>query len=121
SYILVIVLLVGWRPALAPAMQKASAAERLAALRRVADVGLLVVAVIGGIVFGWVTASEAAAVGAAGALLICFRRGKLNRAALRRALEDTLRTSGLIYLVVIGALIFAAFISVTGLAEAIGA
>jgi TRAP-type C4-dicarboxylate transport system permease large subunit len=34
--------------------------------------------------------------------------------------EDTLRTSGLIYLVLIGALIFAAFISVTGLTEAIG-
>jgi TRAP-type C4-dicarboxylate transport system permease large subunit len=39
---------------------------------------------------------------------------------LRRALEDTLRTSGLIYLVIIGALTFAAFISVTGLTETIG-
>jgi C4-dicarboxylate transporter, DctM subunit len=88
--------------------------------RSVVDIGLLVPIVIGGIVFGWITPTEAAAVGAAGALLICFRRGKLNRASLRRALEDTLRTSGLIYLVVIGALIFAAFISVTGLTEAIG-
>jgi tripartite ATP-independent transporter DctM subunit len=68
-----------------------------------------------------VTPSEAAAVGAAGALFICFKRGKLTRASLRRAIEDTLRTSGLIYLVLIGALIFSAFISVTGLTEAIGA
>src|SRR5690606_13418472 len=82
--------------------------------------GLLVPVVIGGIVLGWITASEAAAVGAAGALLICSKRGKLDRASLRRALEETLRTSGLIYLVVIGALIFAAFIAVTGLADAIG-
>lgn len=120
SYFLVIVLLAGWRPALAPPTPRSSWTERGAALRRIVDIGLLVFVVIGGIVFGWITASEAAAVGAAGALLICFKRGKLNRASLRRALEDTLRTSGLIYLVVIGALIFAAFISVTGLADAIG-
>ena len=120
SYFLVIVLLVGWRPALAPRTPRASWAERWASLRGVVDLGLLVLLVVGGIIFGWITPSEAAAVGAAGALLICFKRGKLTRSSLRRALEDTLRTSGLIYLVVIGALIFAAFVSVTGLAEAIG-
>jgi len=48
------------------------------------------------------------------------RRGRFSGKALGKALEDTLRTSGLIYLVVIGALIFAAFISVTGLTDAIG-
>ena len=41
-------------------------------------------------------------------------------ATLRQALEETLKTSGLIYMVIIGALIFAAFISVTGLTDAIG-
>jgi tripartite ATP-independent transporter DctM subunit len=120
SYFLVIALLVGWRPAIAPRTVRASWAERRAALRGVVDIGILVIVVTGGIVLGWITPSEAAAVGAAGALAICFRRGKLNRASLRRAVEDTLRTSGLIYLVLFGALIFAAFISVTGLTEAIG-
>jgi C4-dicarboxylate transporter DctM subunit len=121
SYFLVIALLVGWRPRIAPRTDRATWGERRAALRRVIDIGVLVVVVTGGIIFGWVTPSEAAAVGAAGALVICLKRGKLSRASLRRAIEDTLRTSGLIYLVVIGALIFAAFISVTGLTEAIGA
>jgi tripartite ATP-independent transporter DctM subunit len=120
SYFLVIALLVRWRPGIAPRTERASWVERRRALRGVIDIGILVVAVTGGIVIGWVTPSEAAAVGAAGALFICFRRGKLSWASLRRALEDTLRTSGLIYLVVIGALIFSAFISVTGLTEAIG-
>jgi tripartite ATP-independent transporter DctM subunit len=121
SYFLVIAAWVFLQPDVAPQLSRASWAQRRAALRRVVDIGLLVVAVTGGIVIGWVTPSEAAALGAAGALLICRLRGRLSIAALRGALEDTLRTSGLIYLVVIGALIFAAFISVTGLTDAIGA
>jgi tripartite ATP-independent transporter DctM subunit len=120
SYFLVIGLWVAWRPDVAPRLPRASWPERRAALRRVVDIGLLVVVVTGGIVLGWVTPSEAAALGAAGAFVICLLRGALSVATLRRALEDTLRTSGLIYLVVIGALIFAAFISVTGLTDAIG-
>ena len=106
---------------MAPRLARASWAERLAALRRMIDIGLLVVVVTGGIVMGWVTPSEAAAVGASGALLVCAFRRKLNLATLRHALEETLKTSGLIYMVIIGALIFAAFISVTGLTDAIGA
>jgi C4-dicarboxylate transporter, DctM subunit len=120
SYFLVIALLVRWRPGIAPRTPRASWSERRAALRRVVDIGILVVAVTGGIVAGWVTPSEAAAAGAAGALVICLLRGRLSRVTLRRAVEDTLRTSGLIYLVLIGALIFSTFISVTGLTESIG-
>jgi tripartite ATP-independent transporter DctM subunit len=120
SYFLVIGLWVALQPGVAPQLPRASWPQRRAALRRVVDIGLLVVAVTGGIVLGWVTPSEAAAFGSAGALLICALRGQLSVATLQSALEDTLRTSGLIYLVIIGALIFAAFIAVTGLTDAIG-
>jgi C4-dicarboxylate transporter DctM subunit len=120
SYFLVIAIWVALRPGAAPTLPRASWSDRSVALRRVIDIGLLVVAVIGGIVIGWVTPSEAAALGSAGALVICLLRGRMNTQALKTALEDTLRTSGLIYLVIIGALIFAAFISVTGLTDAIG-
>jgi C4-dicarboxylate transporter, DctM subunit len=120
SYFLVIALWVRLQPGIAPRLPSASWAERGAALRRILDVGLLVVVVTGGIAIGWVTPSEAAAVGATGALGICLARGRLNMETLRRALEETLRTSGLIYLVIVGALIFSAFISVTGLTDMIG-
>lgn len=120
SYFLVIVLLVALRPGIAPRLPRADWGARLSALRRVVDIGVLVVIVTGGIAMGWVTPSEAAAVGATGAFLVCLLRGRLNRTTVYRALEDTLKTSGLIYLVIVGALIFAAFISVTGLTDAIG-
>jgi tripartite ATP-independent transporter DctM subunit len=120
SYCVVIAIWVALRPESAPPTPRASWAERGAALKRVVDLLLLILLVIGGISLGWFTPSEAAAVGSVGSLLICLRRGKLSRETLQNAMTATLRTSGMIYTVVIGALIFSVFISVTGVAEAFG-
>ena len=73
--------------------------------------------VIGGIAAGWFSPPEAASIGAVGALLLCAWRKRMNWAAIRDAMNETLRTSGMIYAVVVGALIFSVFISLTGLAE----
>ena len=47
-------------------------------------------------------------------------RRRFSWDALTHALEETLKTSGFILLVIVGALIFSVFVSVTGLAEALG-
>lgn len=120
-YVAVIWLLVRFRPDLAPRSERAGWGERLRALGRIADMLLLIGFVIGGIAVGWMSPSEAAAFGAAGALALAAWRGRLNRAMLYTAFEETLKTSGLILLVVLGALVFSVFVSVTGLAEALGA
>ena len=120
-YALVIFIVVWINPALAPAGERAPWADRLRALGRIWEIVALVLLVIGGISMGWISPSEAAAVGAAGALVIATMRRKLDRAALFHAFRETLRTSGLIYLIIIGALVFSAFVAVTGLADAAGA
>jgi C4-dicarboxylate transporter, DctM subunit len=120
-YMLVIWLLIRWRPDLGPTTERASWGERLRALARIWDMLLLIALVIGGIALGWISPSEAAAIGAAGAFAIAAIRRRLSRAMLKEAFERTLETSGLILLVIIGALIFSVFVSVTGLAGAIGA
>jgi C4-dicarboxylate transporter DctM subunit len=114
-YCLVIVLLCRVNPSIAPATQRSSWKQRRSALLKVSDLGLLVLLVIGGIALGWFTPPEAASVGVLGALLLCARRRRLNAQTLRHALGETLATSGMIYLVVIGALIFSVFISLSGL------
>jgi len=85
-------------------------------LLRVTDLALLILLVIGGIALGWFTPPEAASVGVVGALALCLWRRRLTWQSLRHALAETLRTSGMVYLVVIGAIIFSVFVSVTGLA-----
>jgi tripartite ATP-independent transporter DctM subunit len=116
-YIITIVVLCRWRPSIGPATSRAPWPERRAALLRILDLAALIVVVLGGIAFGWFTPTEAASVGATGALALCAWRRKLNRDSLRDALAQTLRTTGMIYVVIIGALIFAVFMSYTGLAE----
>jgi len=120
SYFVVIAILVRIFPHIAPRLPRANWADRWSALKRTVDITLLILVVIGGIAMGWVTPSEAAAVGAAGAFLVCAFRRRLTFAVVHRAMAETLRTSGLIYLVIIGALIFAVFISITGLTDAVG-
>lgn len=118
-YCLAIVLVCRLRPSIAPATPRSGWPERRAALRRVLDLALLILLVIGGIALGWFTPPEAASIGVLGALLLCLLRGRLNRHTLRHALSETLRTAGMVYLVVIGALIFSVFVSVTGIAVAV--
>ena len=120
-YFAAIWLVVRWRPHIAPASPRAGWRERWEAARRIIDIFLLILIVIGGIALGWFTPTEAASVGAVGALAIAAMRRRLTWGSVYDALSETLRTSGLIYLVVIGALIFSVFVSVTGLADAIGA
>jgi tripartite ATP-independent transporter DctM subunit len=115
-YVAAIAILCRFNPALGPPTPRVPWRERMAGLVRVIDVLALILFVIGGLFVGWFTPTEAASVGSVAALLLCWRRGRLSRASVVGALDATLRTTGMIYLVVIGALLFATFISVTGIA-----
>jgi C4-dicarboxylate transporter DctM subunit len=118
-YMAAIVIVCHWRPSVAPASERVPWRERGIAMLRVLDFAVLIALVLGGIALGWFTPGEAGAVGATLALVLCALRKRLTWASFREAFEKTLRTTGMLYVVIIGALIFAVFMSFTGLAEQI--
>jgi tripartite ATP-independent transporter DctM subunit len=120
-YMTVIVLLCRIRPAIAPPSERVSWRDRGAAVLRVLDLVTMVAIVLIGIAVGWFTPTEAASIGASLSLILCAVRKRLTWSTFCEALALTLRTSGMLYVVIIGALIFAAFMSFTGLAEQIAA
>ena len=64
---------------------------------------LLIFAVLGSIFFGIATPTEAAGVGAAGALLLTFLKGNLTRDVMRDVIRETTKTTGFIFAILIGA------------------
>ena len=67
---------------------------------------LLIMAVLGSILGGIATATEAAAVGALGATLLALCKGQLNLPRLREVVESTTQISAMVFMVLIGASIF---------------
>ena len=116
-YMVTIAILCAINPALGPATARLPWRQRWPAVLRILDILVLILFVIGGLMVGWFTPPEAASVGVAGALLLWLLRGGMNRAAFAEALRATLRTTGMIYVVIIGAILFATFISVSEITE----
>jgi C4-dicarboxylate transporter DctM subunit len=116
-YMVAILALCWWKPSLAPASPRATWRERRIALWGLADIGLLSAVVFAGFLFGWFTPTEAASIGALGAFVLCAARGRLTLTTLREALRETLRTTGMIYAVLLGAHVFSTFLSVSRVPE----
>ncbi|MFO8032697.1 MAG: TRAP transporter large permease [Desulfohalobiaceae bacterium] len=103
------------RPDLAPAGQSYSWKQRFLSLRGVIEVLLLFGLVMGGLLFGVFTPSEAGAAGAFLALLVGLAGGHLSWKRLLAACDDTLRISCMIMVIVLGAVLFGRFLAVTRL------
>jgi C4-dicarboxylate transporter DctM subunit len=101
------------RPGFLPAGPKSTWRERLAGLRDVWAPLLLFIFVIGGLYGGIFTPTEAGGVGAGGAFLLGVARGRLSRAAIRSSLLQATRTAAAVFTVLIGALLFGYFLTVT--------
>ena len=67
---------------------------------------LLILAVLGSILAGLATPTEAAAVGAVGALLLATLRGELSRLQIQSIVRTTARISSMVFLILIGASVF---------------
>jgi C4-dicarboxylate transporter DctM subunit len=114
-YLVTIYVKVKINPALAPSMPPVPIGERVASLRHIWGIGVLALVVIGGIYSGVFTPTEAGAIGATWALLLTIIVGKLNWRVLRESINETIRTTSMVFMIVIGAFIFSHFLSITRL------
>jgi tripartite ATP-independent transporter DctM subunit len=106
-------------PSKGPPGERMPASRRLQALAQVWGVVVLFVIIIGGIYLGAFTPTEAAGIGAAGAFLFALLRGKLGLQATFEALIESGITTGMIFVVTFGALVFSNFITIAGTTTAI--
>lgn len=124
GYMIAIAVYARLNPTAAPAARRASWGERLQAVRRMVPILLLFVLVLGGIYTGVFTPTEAASFGALGALLIAVVLNGMRLKLLLESLRETAVSTAMIFMILIGAEVFNAFMALSGvpqvLADTIG-
>lgn len=99
-------LLVAWRnPNHCPAPEQTSE-EQTSIFQAILPPLALIVVVLGSIIVGAATPTEAAGVGAVGALLLAAQRGALSRSTLSDIARSTMETTSMVFLILIGAALF---------------
>ncbi|MBN2401767.1 MAG: TRAP transporter large permease subunit [Spirochaetes bacterium] len=115
SYVIMILIRCALNPKLGPPGEKVPIIEKIKSLSSVWEIGLLVIITMGGLIGGFFTATEAGGVGAFGALLCAAIRKKLSWTVIKEAMIGAMKTSGMIYGVLIGAMIFNYFCAASNL------
>ena len=100
-------------PALGPPGERTSWPDRMRALRNIWGVLVLFGIVIGGMYGGLFTPTEAAGVGAMGGFLFALARRALTWRTFVEVLRDSASTTAMLFVILIGATVFASFINFT--------
>jgi len=102
-------------PKLGPASAKATWRERFTGLGNLVEIGILFVIVIGGLAFGFFSATQGGAIGCAGTLIIGLARRNLSRQAFLQASRDGLQSACMILFIITGSVVFGHFIALSTL------
>lgn len=102
-------------PKLGPPAERSTMRQRLAALRDVWGTVVLFLLVIGGLYLGVFSPTEAASIGAVGALILGILNGKFSWQLLTNSLMETVKTTAMIFTILIGAILFNNFLILASL------
>jgi len=117
------IVVMGWawlRPKSAPreASSDTSWRAKKASFKKVWGIAVLFALVMGSIYGGLTTPDEAAAIGAAGAIIMTFLKKRLTWSTLKLAVVDTVKAAAMVFLLLGGASVFTLFMSVSGVINA---
>jgi C4-dicarboxylate transporter DctM subunit len=112
-FMIMIIVRAAINPAIGPPGSSTSFREKIRALGGSIEILALIVLIIGGLLVGLFTPTEAGAIGAFGAIIFSLIRRRLEWSGFRDAVMETVSGAGMIYLLVIGAYIFNIFLSLS--------
>lgn len=110
GYLLVVAIVLALRPSWAPRGEVNSWSRRIVDIMGAWEFAVIFGIAVGGIYVGWFSPTEASAVGAFLALVFGVLQGKLNGPLIWRSCVDTMRTTCMIFMIVIGAMLFSYFV-----------
>ncbi|WP_372501628.1 TRAP transporter large permease [Tistrella mobilis] len=117
GFVISIMIWVRRDPTIAPQVVRTAWPERLRSLTAIGPAMLLVVFVAGSIYSGAATPTEAAAIGALAALVISVTFGGLRGEGMLAAFRASIRSTALIFTIIIGAMIFGKYLAITRLPQ----
>lgn len=113
---LFMVVIAGWvslKPEIAPRAEKASWGERLAVIPEALIVAVVFGVVIGGMITGFFSPTEAGTIGTVSIFLLALFRGEVNARMLIGSFKGALKTSIMVLMLIAGSAIFGHFLAVT--------
>ena len=114
-YMAVIIIQVKRRPEIASPPRSYTLKERFKSLLGLIDVVILFLGVFYVMFSGIFTVTESAAAGAFLAMIICLVKGRLTWKTFVKTMSDSIKTTAMTYLLIIGALVFGAFLAISRL------
>ena len=108
-------------PELGPPGPKIPLVDRFRALKKSVMMMAIVIITIGGIYVGAFSPTEAAGIGAFLALMLAFWRRRVTKDAMTDVMLQTIRTTSLAFLIIVGAHLFSPFIALTEIPENLAA
>ncbi len=121
TFMLTISVVTRIKPELGPRGEKTTIRQKLGAFKNVWGTVVLFLLVIGGIYLGIFSPEEAAGIGASGALALALIARTMTWAVFINCLMETVRTTAMIFTILIGAILFNNFLVLSALPDAIGA
>jgi len=113
-------IIYGWakmNPALAPKSTKSAWGARMKSLPEVTWIGFVFILVVGGIMAGFFTPTEAGGVGTFAVLALAVAKGDLKFFGYVKSVSETLRTAGMLLMLIAGSTILGHFIAVTNIPQ----
>jgi TRAP-type C4-dicarboxylate transport system permease large subunit len=104
-------------PNIGPASDRFPWSERVRSLPAILGPLVIFVITIGGMLGGFFTPTEAGSVGTFAVIILCLLKRELSAAAFRKSLQEALKTSSMVLLLVAASLVLGHFITVTDISN----